>query len=138
MVLWPSGWAGVEIMSKSGILTQDIEMFKARCTTTKHMLKPWQEVKYRQSLESKHAKRRKGHNLNASQSTKLVMKIQNRHQHVQPLQNPNINCQHFSHPMIGRNVIEALSSRRCFNMPTHCSSDVGTTNCRDQAGSPSK
>ena len=38
---------------------------------------------------------------------------------------------------IGRSVMEALSSWKCFNMPTHCNSDVFTTYGQDQdTGSP--
>ena len=80
---WCHRWVTVLQQSKSNqefYGSQKIEMFKARSTKAKQTLKPWQEVKYRQSRELKHKKRRKGHNLNASQSTKQITKIKTRHQ----------------------------------------------------------
>ncbi len=66
----------------------------------------------------------KGHNLNASRSTRLTTKIKTKEDrlnyYISPIMQISIFC-------IGRGVIEVLSSIRFFNMPTQCNSDLLTT-----------
>ena len=116
--------------------SQKIEMSKARSTTAKHKLKPWQKVtkpwqkvtkkggKPGQPRELKHKKRRKGTTWMQAEAQDLKQRSRQKKAGSATISNQNYAISIFR---IGRSVMQALSSRRCFNMPTHCNSDMSTT-----------
>jgi len=96
----------------------------------KHKLKPWQEVEKDSHGNWSTRKEAKGHNLNASQRPKASSKDQDTTSDM--LSHLQTEISMISIFRIGRSVMEALSSWKCFNMPTHCNSDVFTTYGQDQ------
>ena len=99
----------------------------------KHKPKPWQNVesgeKPGQPRELTHKQQCEQQTLNASQSAKAYYEDLDNERKSQQLLQQLFNDQHFSHWQ----ECDAGIKLRCFNMPSHCNSDVFTTSRRQSA-----
>ncbi len=123
MVLWKGRSRQVEF-KRSKCSKQEAQRLR------KHKLKPWQEVEKGSHGNWSTRKETKGHNSNASQRPKASSKDQDTTSDM--LSHLQTEISMISIFRIDRSVMEALSSWKCFNMPTHCNSDVFTTYGQDQ------